>query len=68
LLVDYYNFGNVNGSVFEVAAKANGVTYDAGLCCGKGGPRVASAAVRMGKNYGGWFGVVVLGVLGGFLV
>lgn len=31
LLVDYYNVGN--GSVFEVAAKANGVTYDA-KCCG----------------------------------
>ncbi|CAD0106626.1 unnamed protein product [Aureobasidium uvarum] len=31
LLVDYYDVGN--GSVFEVAAKANGVTYDR-ACCG----------------------------------
>ncbi|KAJ9619603.1 hypothetical protein H2203_008384 [Taxawa tesnikishii (nom. ined.)] len=31
LLVDYYNVGS--GSVFEVAARANGVTYT-GQCCG----------------------------------
>ncbi|THW12827.1 PLC-like phosphodiesterase [Aureobasidium pullulans] len=31
LLVDYYDFGD--GSVFEVAAKANGVTYNR-ACCG----------------------------------
>ncbi|KAF2036727.1 PLC-like phosphodiesterase [Setomelanomma holmii] len=34
LLVDYYNFGNFNGSVFEVAAAANNVTYKRGSCCG----------------------------------
>lgn len=33
LLVDYYNYGNFNGSVFEVAAKMNNVTYN-GQCCG----------------------------------
>ncbi|KAF7712809.1 Uncharacterized protein PECH_002593 [Penicillium ucsense] len=33
LLVDYYNEGNVPGSVFEVAAKMNNVTYN-GKCCG----------------------------------
>ncbi|RLL97266.1 hypothetical protein CFD26_103328 [Aspergillus turcosus] len=33
LLVDYYNYGNFNGSVFEVAAKMNNVTYS-GHCCG----------------------------------
>jgi hypothetical protein len=32
LLVDFYDSGN--GSVFEVAAKANNVTYPGG-CCGK---------------------------------
>jgi hypothetical protein len=32
LLVDFYDAGN--GSVFEVAAKANNVTYRGG-CCGK---------------------------------
>ncbi|KAL2872151.1 PLC-like phosphodiesterase [Aspergillus lucknowensis] len=34
LLVDYYNVGNFNGSVFEVAAKMNNVTYDRNSCCG----------------------------------
>ncbi|KAF2441677.1 PLC-like phosphodiesterase [Karstenula rhodostoma CBS 690.94] len=35
LLVDYYNYGSpMNGSVFEVAARANNVTYDR-ACCGK---------------------------------
>ncbi|KAK3063847.1 hypothetical protein LTS18_012265, partial [Coniosporium uncinatum] len=34
LLVDYYNFGNFNGSVFQVAANANGVSYNRESCCG----------------------------------
>ncbi|CAI7653149.1 unnamed protein product [Penicillium crustosum] len=34
LLVDYYNYGDFNGSVFEVAAEMNNVTYDR-KCCGK---------------------------------
>ncbi|KAJ5285993.1 hypothetical protein N7524_001299 [Penicillium chrysogenum] len=34
LLVDYYNYGDFNGSVFEVAAQMNNVTYDRN-CCGK---------------------------------
>jgi len=34
LLVDYYNRGDpMPGSVFEIAAKANGVTYNR-PCCG----------------------------------
>lgn len=33
LLVDFYNLGNFNGSVFEVAAHANNVTYNR-KCCG----------------------------------
>lgn len=41
LLVDYYNFGNFNGSVFQVAADANGVAYERNECCGSA---VASAA------------------------
>ncbi|KAJ5297868.1 hypothetical protein N7508_008117 [Penicillium antarcticum] len=40
LLVDYYNYGTPNGTVFEVAADMNNVTWD-GKCCGK-----ASAAPR----------------------
>jgi hypothetical protein len=34
LLVDYYNFGNFNGSVFQVAATANNVVYNNASCCG----------------------------------
>ena len=34
LLVDYYNLGNFNGSVFQIAATANNVSYDRGSCCG----------------------------------
>lgn len=41
MLVDYYNYGSPrNGSVFEVAAQMNDVTYD-WACCGK-----TSAAVH----------------------
>ncbi|KAK0514303.1 hypothetical protein JMJ35_002920 [Cladonia borealis] len=42
LLVDYYNDGSYPGSVFEVAAEINNVTYNR-PCCGK----VASAAYRV---------------------
>ncbi|ELR09034.1 hypothetical protein GMDG_03620 [Pseudogymnoascus destructans 20631-21] len=53
LNVDYYNVGN--GSVFEVAAKWNNVTYNA-TCCGM----ADSAGVRVGGGCGGlrgwrWF-------------
>lgn len=41
ILVDYYNFGNVNGSVFKVAAEANGVSYHEQSCCG---PKVKSTS------------------------
>jgi hypothetical protein len=34
LLVDYYNYGNFNGSVFQVAATANKVSYNQSSCCG----------------------------------
>jgi len=34
LLVDYYNDGNFNGSVFDVAAEMNNVTYNNQSCCG----------------------------------
>ncbi|KAF3385605.1 putative secreted protein [Penicillium rolfsii] len=40
LLVDYYNYGNFEGSVFEVAAEMNNVTYNR-TCCGQ-----ESAAVQ----------------------
>ncbi|OBT86360.1 hypothetical protein VE02_03806 [Pseudogymnoascus sp. 03VT05] len=53
LNVDYYNVGN--GSVFEVAAKWNGVTYNA-TCCGM----TNSGGVRVG---GGLMGIVGMAVL-----
>ncbi|KAF4975256.1 hypothetical protein FZEAL_7923 [Fusarium zealandicum] len=34
LNVDYYNYGGFPGSVFEVAAQMNNVTYDRSTCCG----------------------------------
>lgn len=36
LLVDYYNLGNFNGSIFQVAADANGVSYSRNQCCIRG--------------------------------
>lgn len=53
LNVDYYNVGN--GSVFEVAAKWNNVTYNA-TCCGL----MDSSGRRMGA---GMMGVAVMAVL-----
>ncbi|KAK4104236.1 PLC-like phosphodiesterase [Parathielavia hyrcaniae] len=44
LNVDYYNFGNYPGSVFEVAARMNNVSFEKRSCCGLG----ASAGVRVG--------------------
>jgi hypothetical protein len=37
LLVDYYNVGSFDGSVFQAAATANNVTYSRSKCCGKDG-------------------------------
>ncbi|GKT50294.1 uncharacterized protein ColSpa_10475 [Colletotrichum spaethianum] len=50
LNVDYYNYGGFPGSVFEVQAKMNNVTYTRD-CCGKvtgaspGRPAVSSAVI-----------------------
>lgn len=49
ILVDYYNFGNFNGSVFKVAAEANNVTYNEKTCCGSA--RVSSALVVKPQSY-----------------
>ncbi|KAJ4295328.1 hypothetical protein N0V90_007339 [Kalmusia sp. IMI 367209] len=43
LLVDYYNFGNFNGSVFQVAATANNVSYNRKDCCGS--PITSAASI-----------------------
>ncbi|CAM1500681.1 Fc.00g098430.m01.CDS01 [Cosmosporella sp. VM-42] len=46
LNVDYYNYGGFPGSVFEVAAQMNNVSYDRNSCCGttSGAPRLGQAA------------------------
>lgn len=43
LLIDYYNFGNFNGSAFQVAATANGVAYNRDSCCGSQATSAAAA-------------------------
>ncbi|KAB5572640.1 PLC-like phosphodiesterase [Coniochaeta sp. 2T2.1] len=47
LNVDYYNFGTPPGSVFEVAARMNNVTYDRPCC---GGIGVSGAISRRGDG------------------
>lgn len=54
LLVDFYNHGPTNGSVFEVAALANGVQYDR-ECCGTS----TSLGVAFGKPSSTYFCAVV---------
>lgn len=51
LLVDYYNIGNFNGSVFQVAADANNVTYDTSMCCGTEGVRSAAGKAAMATRW-----------------
>ncbi|KAL6708966.1 hypothetical protein ACN47E_002093 [Coniothyrium glycines] len=48
ILVDYYNVGNFNGSVFQVAATANNVTYNADRCCGS--VRTSAAVIHRVTN------------------
>jgi hypothetical protein len=61
LLVDYYNFGNFNGSVFAVAAELNNVTYNRDSCCG------ALRKSGAGKVYNSFL-LVVVGVVGAVLM
>ena len=57
LNVDYYNYGGFPGSVFEVAAEMNNVTYKRGTCCGKSTSDAssrtgyASSLVLMGSSW-----------------
>lgn len=57
LLVDYYNEGSFPGSVFQVAATMNNVTYN-GHCCGSS----SSGALRLRTPDGVWFVVAVVTV------
>ncbi|KAF7454673.1 hypothetical protein A1F94_001322 [Pyrenophora tritici-repentis] len=47
ILVDYYNYGDFNGSVFEVAAVANNVIFKKRQCCGS---HVISAASMLNRH------------------
>ncbi|KAF1930115.1 PLC-like phosphodiesterase [Didymella exigua CBS 183.55] len=60
LLVDYYNFGNFNGSVFQVAATANGVPYDRDSCCGE--LRKASGSTALGIDRSWLYAAVSIAV------
>lgn len=63
LLVDYYNVGS--GSVFEVAAKYNNVTYN-GNCCGTSG--ATSGAMSVSIPDGVVLGLVLLAVSSFFIM
>ncbi|GAB1313926.1 hypothetical protein MFIFM68171_04136 [Madurella fahalii] len=52
LNVDYYNYGNYPGSVFEVAARMNNVTYNR-QCCG---PASAAGRVEVVRTFV-WMGL-----------
>lgn len=65
ILVDYYNIGSFNGSVFQVAADANNVTYNKDSCCGLS-QRSLNAAGALKTGHGGLM-MAVVGVIA-FLV
>ncbi|KAH9862574.1 hypothetical protein IAQ61_009991 [Plenodomus lingam] len=65
ILVDYYNFGNFNGSVFKVAAEANGVGYDRRSCCGSG---VTTASRATGSKSRDVFAMSLFVVVAYFLL
>lgn len=60
LLVDYYNFGNFNGSVFQVAATANGVSYDRDSCCGELRKTSGSSTLNVSNTW--LFAVVAMAI------
>ena len=56
LLVDYYNIGSYNGSVFEVAANMNNVSYD-GECCG--GQKSAASTLLVSTSFAAGLSVLI---------
>ncbi|PGH12333.1 hypothetical protein AJ80_06743 [Polytolypa hystricis UAMH7299] len=62
LLVDYYNIGGVNGSVFRVAAASNGVTYK-GKCCHEYASSAAESFMMISRSlstYFSWYIFIVV--------
>lgn len=59
ILVDFYNIGSFNGSVFQVAADANGVSYDRDSCCGTSQRDLNNGASGLRMS-----GLVVMGMAG----
>ena len=57
LLVDYYEMGNFEGSVFEVAAEMNGVEYDPSKCCGQ---RLTNEGGMARGNGCGWLMLLMM--------
>jgi hypothetical protein len=62
LNVDYYNAGGYPGSVFEVAAKMNNVTYSR-PCCGTAQNAGSSLLARTNGVAGHWTVAVAIGVI-----
>ena len=63
LLVDYYNVGNFNGSVFQVAADANNVTYERASCCGTQSRNAARTRRGDGEFFSAFIAVAAAVVL-----
>ncbi|OCT46622.1 hypothetical protein CLCR_01951 [Cladophialophora carrionii] len=66
LLVDYYNIGSFNGSVFQVTADANGVNYDRASCCGTAG--TTNGGIALGGTLGLRWHILILVVAIGVLM
>ncbi|KAK3988649.1 hypothetical protein QBC44DRAFT_329050 [Cladorrhinum sp. PSN332] len=62
LNVDYYNYGGYQGSVFEVAAMMNNVTFRRRECCGS--TSGAIGRVMADKGLGVLVGIVVMMAMG----
>jgi hypothetical protein len=63
ILVDYYNVGSFNGSIFQVAASANNVNYDRDSCCDTS-QRNFDSGVGTLVSQNGWLALVLaFGVL-----
>ncbi|EFQ96692.1 hypothetical protein MGYG_08616 [Nannizzia gypsea CBS 118893] len=63
LLVDYYNVGNVNGSVLQVAAELNNVTYN-GKCCGRATSLASgSLLARLSGSLETMYAVIMINIL-----